>query len=138
MTVRDTRTGSILEAMVLPVLSGAGYPHETQVRGGTRPGGRKHVVDVVVQCGDERVLVSLKWQQVAGTAEQKVPFEMICLAKAVSEGRFTRALLVLGGEGWTLREYFTGGDLQQWLRGADAVKVVSLETFVALANRRQL
>jgi hypothetical protein len=42
--------------------------------------------------------VSLKWQQVGGTAEQKVPFEVMCLADAVRAGH---AYLVLGGDGWT-------------------------------------
>jgi len=27
----------------------------------------------------EAILISLKWQQSSGTAEQKVPFEVICL-----------------------------------------------------------
>ena len=62
-------------------------------------GGGKHKVDLVVETKDERILVSVKWQQVSGTGEQKVPFEVMCLADAVrkSQGRFRRAYLVLGG-----------------------------------------
>jgi hypothetical protein len=42
-------------------------------------GGGKHIVDVVAEKDGRRLIVSLKWQQVSGTAEQKVPFEVICL-----------------------------------------------------------
>lgn len=46
-----------------------------------------------------------KWQQIGGTAEQKVPFEVMCLADAVRAEHAARAYLVLGGDGWTLRDY---------------------------------
>jgi len=43
-------------------------------------------------------LISMKWQQVSGTAEQKVPFEVICLIEALKNngGRYSKAYLVLG------------------------------------------
>jgi len=86
------------------------------------------------------VLISLKWQQVSGTAEQKIPFEAICLAEAVlaSNGKFRAAYLVLGGEGWSLREFFVSGGLNRHLRYGDRVKIVTLETFIALANQGRL
>jgi hypothetical protein len=62
-------------------------------------GGRRHFVDVIAERDGKRFLVSLKWQQVSGTAEQKVPFEVISLADAVNKNGFTKAYLVLGGEG---------------------------------------
>lgn len=37
----------------------------------------------------------MKWQQVSGTAEQKVPFEVICLMEAVATGAYQKAYLVL-------------------------------------------
>ncbi len=84
--------------------------------------------------------VSMKWQQVSGTAEQKVPFEIICLADAVhnSEGKFKRAYLVLGGEGWTLREYYLSGNIQKYLKNCESVEIISLEGFVAKANQGKL
>ena len=104
MNPRDTRTGTVLEQMVLPALSRGGYTYETQKHIGTRLGGRRHIVDVLaVDAAGHKYLVSLKWQQVGGTAEQKVPFEVICLAEALSTGKFQKAYLVLGGEGWKLR-----------------------------------
>jgi len=46
---------------------------------------------------------------------------------------------VLGGLGWTLREFYTKGGLGAHLsRSAAQVKIVTLEEFVALANRGAL
>ena len=84
------------------------------------------------------MLVSLKWQQTGGTAEQKVPFEVMCLADAVREGHAERAYVVLGGDGWTLRSYYTSGALSDHLIHAALVRVVTLEAFIRLANNGQL
>lgn len=138
MPPRDTTTGGVLEAMILPALTRGGYSYETQQHIGPRFGGGKHLVDVVAQRGDRRFLVSLKWQQVSGTAEQKVPFEVICLADAVLAGTFSKAYLVLGGEGWKLRNFYIGGGLKQHLVHADKVDILTLERFVARANQGDL
>ena len=134
MSPRDTSTGQVLEAMVVPALIRGGYQVERQVVIEDRPGGGTHRVDAVASKDAHRFLVSLKWQQVSGTAEQKVPFEVISLAHAVRSGKYERAYLVLGGNGWTLRDYFTSGELQEYLKDTDCVRVVTLEDFVALAN----
>lgn len=141
MQPRDTRTGSVLELMIAPALRGGGYLCSRQVHVGARLGGGKHLVDfVATDRAGTAYLISVKWQQVAGTAEQKVPFEAMCLAEAIQESRggYAKAYLVLGGEGWKLREYYTGGGLSQHLRHSDLVSIVTLETFIAKANRGQL
>ena len=138
MTPRNTSTGAVLEAMVLPALDRGGYTYQTQVRVGTRCGGGVHKADAVARKGSEQILISLKWQQVGGTAEQKVPFEVMCLADAVRNGDAQRACLVLGGDGWTLRDYYTSGGLGEHLKFADLVRVVTLEAFIRMANNGQL
>src|SRR5712691_430036 len=115
MMSRDTRTGGVLEAMVLPALERGGYAYQTQVKIGKRPGGGTHKVDAVAEKNAEKILVSLKWQQVGGTTEQKVPFEVMSLAEAVRGGEFSRAYLVLGGDAWKLRDFYTSGGLQKHL-----------------------
>lgn len=135
---RNTNTGGVLEAMILPALQRGGYQCEKQVVIGARPGGRAHKVDAVASKDGLRILVSLKWQQVSGTAEQKVPFEIICLAEVVNAGKCDKAYLVLGGDGWTLRDYYVSGALNTHLIHADKVKIVTLERFVALANQGEL
>jgi hypothetical protein len=127
--------------MIVPALRGGGYICTKQVHIGSRLGGGKHLVDFIAENGtDTAFLVSMKWQQVSGTAEQKVPFEAICLADAIrtSGGAYQKAYLVLGGAGWKLRDFYTGGGLSEHLRFSELVRIVSLETFVAMANRGQL
>lgn len=138
MTPSNTGTGAVLEAMILPALARGGYATERQQKIGQRCGGGIHKVDAIASRDGERVLVSLKWQQTGGTAEQKVPFEVMCLADAVAAGHGTRAFLVLGGDGWKLRDYFTSGRLSEHLIHANLVKVVTLEAFIRIANNGKL
>lgn len=141
MTHRDTSTGAVLESMIIPALNRGGYAYTKQVVIGNRLGGGKHKIDILATSTDgQQIPVSVKWQQTSGTAEQKVPFEIMCLAGAIynSEGKFTRAYLVLGGEGWSLRDHYLSGKVQQYLKNCEPVRIVSLEGFVAKANRSDL
>ena len=138
MSPGSTRTGGVLERMILPALDQGGYTYETQVNLGQRLGVSRHVVDAIAHKDERRILVSLKWQQVSGTAEQKVPFEVICLLEALRNGQYAKAYLVLGGEGWTLRTFYTSGGLKPFLVNAEQVEVVTLEGFVGRANLGKL
>ncbi|HKY42200.1 MAG TPA: PD-(D/E)XK nuclease superfamily protein [Pyrinomonadaceae bacterium] len=124
--------------MVLPALEAGGYECAVRVKVGHRLGQGAHIVDVVATKEERRILVSLKWQQVSGTAEQKIPFEVICLASTMNEGVYDKAYLVLGGEGWKLRSFYTTGGLKKYLTGIESVEILTLESFVAKANRGQL
>lgn len=138
---RDTGTGAVLEATVVPALEAAGYTVQKQVNIGQRFTGRKHLVDLVAAAPDGRVfLISLKWQQVSGTAEQKVPFEAISLAEAVrnSNDKYSKAYMVLGGPGWSLKQFFVGGGLKDHLRYSELVTITDLDGFIARVNKRQL
>lgn len=135
---RNTSTGGVLEAMIVPALLFGGYEVAKQVQIGCRPGGGVHNVDAIARKDDDSILVSLKWQQTSGTAEQKVPFEVMCLADAVKAGHGTKAYLVLGGDGWKLRDYYTSGALSEHLIHADIVRVVTLEAFIRIANNGAL
>jgi len=138
MARRDTGTGAVLERMILPALEKGGYTYKTQVRIGTRLGGGEHIVDIVAEKDGATFLISVKWQQVSGTAEQKVPFEVICLEEALRAGSHGHAYLVLGGDGWKLRNFYAGGGLNQYLKGSGRVEILTLEAFVARANMRKL
>src|SRR6266851_4533880 len=138
MSPRNTRTGSVLEAMILPALNQGGYDYSTQQVIGSRFGGGRHIVDAIAEKDEQRFLISLKWQQTGGTAEQKVPFEVMSLAEVVLAGQFAKAYLVLGGEGWTLRDFYVSGELKKHLWHADKVEILTLESFVARANNGEL
>ncbi len=45
---------------------------------------------------------------------------------------------MLGGEGWTLRSFYTSGGLKPFLVNSDRVDVVTLEGFVGRANQGKL
>jgi len=124
--------------MILPALTRGGYTYQVQQRIGERVGGGVHIVDVIAEKDGSQYLVSLKWQQVSGTAEQKVPFEVICLAESVLASEFSKAYLVLGGEGWKLRSFYIGGGLKSHLVHADKVDIMTLEAFVAKAHQGKL
>jgi hypothetical protein len=138
MSPRNTRTGGVFEAMILPALRHGGYTFETQVRVGDRLGCGRHMVDAVATKHGRSHLISLKWQQTSGTAEQKVPFEVICLAETLRTSNHGNAYVVLGGDGWKLRDFYTRGGLNEHLSRADRVKIVTLERFTALANTGKL
>lgn len=138
MSPGSTSTGAVLEDMIVPALKRGGYECRKQVVIGQRIGGGIHKVDEIAEKAGRRFLVSVKWQQTSGTAEQKVPFEVICLAEAVLARTADKAYLVLSGEGWTLRNFYVGGGLQQHLTHADRVDILTLEGFVAKANRGEL
>ena len=123
--------------MVFPALRKGGYETTGQVVVGLKPHGRKHKVDTVATKGGKSILVSQKWQQTGGTAEEKVAFEVICLADAVrkSSGKFSKAIVVLGGPGWTLRDWFVGRGLAEHIVHHSLVEVMTLEDFVARANK---
>jgi hypothetical protein len=134
MTPRNTRTGGVLEQMVLPALKQGGYAFKTQVKIGKRLGCGPHFVDVLAEKDGRPLLVSMKWQQVSGTAEQKVPFEVICLLEAVESGTYAKAYLVLGGGGWTLRDFYVADGLQNYLNYKEKIEILTLESFVGRAN----
>ncbi len=141
MNPRNTKKGLVLEQMILPALKQGGYQCRTHVHIGQRLDGKRHIIDVLAQDAQENQwLILLKWQQVASTAEEEVPFKFLCLVDAVrsSEGKYRKAYLVLGGDGWTLRDFFIGDGLKQIMNYSNLVDVVTLETFVGLANQGKL
>jgi len=138
MTPRNTRTGGVLEQMVLPALEQGGFKYKVQQNIGKRLGIGDHFVDVIAEKDGRRLLISMKWQQVSGTAEQKVPFEIICLLEALESAAYAKAYLVLGGEGWSLRDYFCRDGLKKYLNYADRVEILTLESFVGRTNAGKL
>ena len=134
MPPRNTRTGGVLEQMVLPALDHGGYGYKVQVKIGRRLGCGQHFVDVIAQKEGPPILISMKWQQVSGTAEQKVPFEVMCLENALKAGSYEKAYVVLGGGGWKLRGFYTGGGLNEYMKLSGGVEILTLESFVAKAN----
>lgn len=69
---RNTLTGAVLEDTVLPALRRNSYTFSIQEYVGVSFTGKKHRADVVIDLSETtKTIVSVKWQQSAGTAEEK-------------------------------------------------------------------
>ena len=53
-------------------------------------------------------------------------------------GEYDKAYLVLGGDGWTLRDFYVSGGLREHLVHGELVHVMTLESFVGAANQGKL
>ena len=121
---RDTSTGKVNEADIEQFLtenfSDGVYP-QTEV--GTQfDTGKKHIVDILLGGKAYKktkkakrwisehkggTLLSLKYQDNGGTAEEKVPFECMKLQNAINKYGYKKALIVLCGDnGWTLKKTY--------------------------------
>ena len=141
MPTRNTSTGAILESTILPSLERNGYQVSSQVYVGPKPNGKRHIVDALaVSPKGKDILISVKWQQVGGTAEEKIPYEVIKLIYSIenSDGRFDKAYLVLAGEGWTLKQWYFSGALKEYINKSHLVDIISLDKFITLANTKKL
>ena len=98
----------------------------------------KHRVDALAEKEGRQILVSLKWQQTSGTAEQKVPFEVISMIEAMETGRFAAAYVVLGGVKWKFKDFFLKGGLSPYVPKSNLVNLIALEEFVVKANQGRL
>jgi len=137
MTSRDTGTGDVLERMILPTLEQGGYTWMRKVNVGKRPTGGKHVIDAIATKDNQNILISQKYQQVSGSTEEKIAYEIISLLKALKENeeKYIRAYLVLAGKGWSHRNFYVEGGLNDYIVDAEKIKIVTLEDFMYLANK---
>jgi len=121
---RDTSTGKVNEADIEQFLiencESNIYP---QAEVGTQfDTGKKHIVDILLGGKAHKktkkakrwisehvggILLSLKYQDNGGTAEEKVPFEFMKLQNAINKYGYKKALIVLcGDKGWTLKKTY--------------------------------
>jgi len=139
---RNTSTGRVLEQMVLPALERAGYQAQPRYRLPDlfRPD-RPHYLDVAVLQGSVPIIgIAAKWQQSSGTAEEKVPMEVLRLIKFVEGKQLDRGYVLLSGTGWSLRDYFLRESFIKEFSSpaAPMVRVVDLETLITLINQRKI
>lgn len=86
--------------------------------------------------------ISLKYQGVGGTTDEKIPFEIIKLIHLVEVGggKYPYAYIVIAGPGINslLRAFYLSGELANYIRGYENVKITTLDNFLELANRKRL
>jgi len=131
---RTDLTGKHFENHCYDLLDKAGYNVEEQVNLGLRPTGGAHNVDLVIiedEVEDAQVLISLKYKDVAGTAEEKIPYEQISLQHACETYGYKKAYILLAGPGWKHDQTYIDGGLNKWLNTPD-VEVIDYDKFESL------
>lgn len=136
---RNTRSGRIWETVIRPVLDAhyAGRYGE-QVAVGLKLTGEPYLADFVVYEPSGDIIVSAKWQQTPGTAEDKILWDIANLIAIVRQsGRYRKAYVVLGGSGFSnaMRTFLLQQGHRGVLQDGHLVEVVSLEDFLARANQ---
>lgn len=128
---RNTTTGTTYEKEIENLLEQfTDCQFETQVNIGTKRNGGKHYIDILLQC---KTLLSLKYQRVQGTAEEKVPFEVMKLQHAVDDHEYECAIIVLAGpdSAWKWKKYYLGEEFQHSMKQIyPDVRIISHEQFV--------
>ena len=150
---RGTQTGKTLENMIKSALIDNGYGVcEQKVIGKSLFGGR-YKADLIIsepltpshKCNmlsRNKIIISCKWQQVSGTAEQKILYEIASLIKIIKEsnGAYKKAYLVFGGGGFSpyAQNFMRHQKHRDILKDADLVEVYDLGEMVAKINKREL
>jgi hypothetical protein len=105
---RDTGTGadykSIVHRCLIQISHREKFDVQKSVSIGTKPNGLANRIDFVLTGpgkSSSKVIFSCKSQSVSGSAEEKIPYEIIRLLHTMKEDKAIRhAYLVLGGMGW--------------------------------------
>ena len=128
---RDTTTGTNYETEVENLLEEfSDHEVESQVMVGKKRNGGKHYCDIVIN-GDE--LISLKYQRVQGTAEEKIPFEFMKLQHAIDDHGYKSATIVVAGpdKAWKQKDYYLSDDFCAKMKSIyPDVRIINHDQFV--------
>jgi|TARA_A100001391_G_scaffold612_1_gene1067 hypothetical protein len=122
---RDTSTGKVNEAEIESFLKenvNQSVYEQAVIDENTLGTGKQHVVDILLGGSAYKktenakrwtsehkggTLISLKYQKVKGTAEEKITHELDKLQDAIDKHGYKKGIVVLcGDDGWTLKKYF--------------------------------
>lgn len=136
---RGTRTGKTHEKMLEQALiDNYNSKFVSQTAVGKELFGKKYIADFVLK---EEIIISAKWQQTRGTAEQKIVYDILSLIKIIKENpKYKKAYIVLGGTGFSAaaKEFFLGQAHLNFVKDGEKVEVISLEKFIEKANSKIL
>lgn len=132
-------SGGKVEKLLQSLLELYGYECTSDVRVGHGEWLRNRA-DIAAEGHGRSLLFSIKWQTIPGSAEQKVPFEVISLIDSVkrSYGEYQKAYLILGGDGWRLLDFYTAGGLNEYIRDIELVNIVTFQRFIELIKNDEL
>ena len=127
--MRDTTTGISYEREIYNLLRKNNISYKSQVVIGKKRNGKGHRIDLIIS----KTLISLKHQQVEGTAEEKIPFEFMKLQHAVSDYDYDNSIIVLSGDtGWTWKNYYLSPEFKNCMKILHPdVAIMSNEEFIS-------
>ena len=129
--MRNTTTGKDFETRIEELLEDfSDHSFERQVNIGLKRNGRKHILDVLLN-GEE--LISLKYQQVYGTAEEKIPFEFMKLQHAIDDYGYKSATIVIAGpdSAWKWKDYYLSNEFSSQMKQIyPDVNIMELKDFM--------
>ena len=138
---RDTTTGSAYEEIIEVCLKRNSkknnFSAKPQQNVGAKPTGGSHRVDwELIDNDDENIrgLVSCKYQETSGTAEEKVAYEIIKLLHTMKiDPRYKYGWIVLGGEGMTMgMRAFLTNEVSEWIPSMKGkVSVMTTDQFIS-------
>ncbi len=162
MTITPKRksSGLMLRELVTPYLQNAPelYSFSTEKYICCKPNGRKMVADIVAvdRTKLDAIIISAKWQEVGGTAEEKIAYEICMLLHAIERRTeateligcpIRKAYLVLGGsdrnldkgtDGWTIRQWLIEGGLKPWIKYDGLVELIRPDDICGRISRGKL
>lgn len=128
---RDTTTGISYEKEIESLLEQFSiHNFQSQINIGRKRNGGKHYVDILLNGGE---LISLKYQKVQGTAEEKIPFEFMKLQDAVDDHGYQSATIVLAGpdKAWKWKDYYLSETFRDKMKKIyPDVRIISHNQFV--------
>ena len=144
---RNTTTGGNYETEICYLLENfSNHKFESQVVVGNKRNDGEHIVDILIggestkkpnrkrpvsnHSGGE--LISLKYQGVNGTAEEKIPFEFMKLQDAIDDYGYDSATIVLAGEnGWSWKDYYLSDVFRARMKKIyPDVRIISHDQFI--------
>jgi len=138
MSPRDTSTGQVLEAMILPALKRGGYSYQTQQKVSDRPGGRR--AHCRCDCRKGREAISRFAQMAAGFRDGRTEGAFLShLSRRRRNQRWIhQSLSGSRRRRMDVTRLLYGGGLASHLVAADKVSILTREHFVASANQGKL
>jgi hypothetical protein len=139
---RDTSSGKTFEDIVELCISRSCAKNDLERKAqssvGEKIGGGKHIVDWEIwelNNPDRRALISAKVQNTGGSAEEKIPYEILKLLHAMdNDSRFKFAWLILGGAGWSpgLLNYYRNSLIREIPAMVGRVKILRTDELISL------
>lgn len=146
----NTKSGKGAEDMLAAYLTNQGYTFIRQAQ--TTSLQKVYKVDFAI-LSPIHMIISLKWQNSTGTAEEKIPFEVIRLLDLLKQDTIvlrkgskrktqhyhlkpTKVYISLGGTGWTLRDWYIR-HLNTFLPHPGVV-ILAFEDLIAKISQRNL